>query len=378
MMSPGNVLARFYQRYKTGWDQAFVSGGLALVFVWFATQMAAYPSEWRVTLAAAILLVGWQWPAWGYVVFVVSLALPLEKLSIYLAALALAVLILPARWIVRHLGAVLLVLVAPALVPWRLASIVPLLAGLWWSKEKGAGVGAVAALWIKLCAGMAGQPLDLGDLAGHAVSLASIEERFYTANSLQTIQWLIVPFSAQLLLHVLQVFLWAMVGYTVSWAQERFRDRLFMGPLLSAVLGGGTLAAGHLGLAAWLNPSTLTLDADTGWQWGVFFIVALIAGGIYTGWRYLQRPVMPRSPPASLLSQRSSASTGVTRSSHSSEPGRWLRRIRPRPMTDDDDRDIILIELDPPDSLERNQDGRKLCGQNNDPKHPHGNVQGHN
>lgn len=376
-MSPGNVLARFYQRYKTGWDQAFVSGGLALVFVWFATQMVAYPPEWRVTLAAAILLVGWQWPAWGYVVFVVSLALPLEKLSIYLAALALAVLILPARWIVRHLGAVLLVLVAPALVPWRLASIVPLLAGLWWSKEKGASVGGVAAVWIKLCAGMAGQPLDLSDLAGYAVSLASIEERFHTANSLQTIQWLIVPFSAQLLLHVLQVFLWAMVGYTVGWAQERFRDRFFVGPLLSAVLGGGTLAAGYLSLAAWLNPSTLTLDADTGWQWGVFFVVALVAGGIYTSWRYLQRPVMPRSPPASLLPQRSSASTGATRSSHSSEPGRWLRRIRPRPMTDDDDRDIILIELDPPDSLEQDQDGRKLCGQNNDPKHPHDNVQGH-
>jgi len=379
--SPGNVLARFYQKHQTGWDQAFVSGGLALLFAWFATEMNVYSAEWRVTLTAAIFLVGWQWPAWGYVIFVASLALPLEALSIYLAALALAVLILPTRWIVRQLGALLLILVAPALLPWHLAPVVPLLAGLWWSERQSASVGGIAALWIKLCAGMAGQSLDLNELAGHTLSLAPIEDRFHTANSLQTVQWLVEPFSTQLLLHVLQVTLWAVVSYTVCWAQGRFRDRRFLGPLLSAGLGGGTLAAGHLSLAAWLNPGVLAFDADAGWHWGSFLLAALIAGGVYQAWQYLQLPLIPRSSSATryfdpLPPQRSSASADVTSSSRSLSPRMWLRQVKTQPIAENED--LILIELDPPGSIDQNQDGRKLCGQNNDPKHPHGNARGHN
>jgi hypothetical protein len=361
MMSPGHSLTRFYQQHQASLNQAIVSGGLACVFTWFAVKMAVYPPEWQLTLTVTIFLVGWRWPEWGYAVFVAALALPLRQISIYVAALGLAILILPARWVVRHLGAALLILITPAVAPWHLALLVPPVAGLWWSERKGATVSGIAAFWLKLCAGMASQPVDLNELSGHSLSLASIQDRFADANSLQTLQRLAEPFSEQLLLHILQCLLWIVVGYIVARTQQRLKHWRVLGPMSSVALGGGMMVAGLLSLTAWLNPSDLALDANAGQRWGSFFLAVLIAGGVYQSWQYLQRPQISRPlpvarHPALFSSQGSPGPDGSTRPDLIPESETWLRQVKPQPAIDEED--VILIELDTIDPSEQDQSER--------------------
>ena len=67
----------------------------------------------------------------AYAAFTFLIAYPLYCISIYVAAILLAALILTAHWAMRNLGAAVLVLITPVLLPWHLEATVPLLAGLY-------------------------------------------------------------------------------------------------------------------------------------------------------------------------------------------------------------------------------------------------------
>ncbi|MCP4514470.1 MAG: hypothetical protein GY824_04480, partial [Delftia sp.] len=248
MVRPTTWLPQLYQRFQPFWDRAAPAAGLALLLWASAEATGAFPPEWRLFLAAILFLLGFASPEAAYVAFTFLISYPLYRISIYLAALLLAALILPSRWAMRNPGATVLILITPALLPWRLETAVPLLAGLWWGELTGALAGGLAALWLKLLAGMAGQPLDLTRLSGWMPAGGNIIERFNPLNSLNTLLELVNPFadtSQTLLLHLLQILAWALAGYLAGLLVRRTWSDRWRGwaPLLSAIPAGGMLWA---------------------------------------------------------------------------------------------------------------------------------------
>ena len=250
-----------------GWSLLYVlcSGGAAAPPLAAVLQNPAFPSEWRIALAVLVFLLGLWQPIAGYAAFIVAVAYPLYLVSIYVMALALAVLIMLLPVMARYseqgvLFLVLLVLLTPALAPLHLAPLVPLLAGLWWEGAGGWVAGGLAALWLKLVAGMSGHSVDLWQISGWTLDADRLYERFHAANSLQTVVLLVEPLGMRLgrvpiargielgaaisypipagmfvLYNLLQVFAWAAVGAAVSLSL----DALLARPLGAGQMGGG-------------------------------------------------------------------------------------------------------------------------------------------
>jgi len=357
MVRPMTWLPQVYQRWQVFWDRAVPAAGLALLLWASSRATGAYPFEWELFLTAALFVVGLLWPWVAYAAFTFLVAYPLYRVSIYVAAIVLAALILTSRWAMRNLGAAVLVLLCPALLPWHLAATVPLLAGLWWGELAGALAGGLAALWLKLLAGMAGQPLNLAQLSGQPLASAHIIQRYSGFNSLQTLVELVNPFagtSPALLLHVLQVLAWALAGYLAGWMTRRTWSERWRGwaPLLGLVPSGAALWGSVALLPALLGlpPAESTAPGDDLLLW--VLASALLGAALRRFYLYLRRPVRrpsrraarpdPRDP-----RPRRAPATGpsVARRGEAQQAFQWMASQGTPPASDADD-DIIMLEID--------------------------------
>jgi hypothetical protein len=359
--------ARFYQRYRTLFDRWVPAVVMVGLFLLTARATGTFSREWRLFIAGGLLLSGLAAPVAGYIVFILALAFPLYTISIYVAALALAVLI-PLAFLVKdaqYLTAIVLVLSVPALVPYRIAPILPFLAGLWWAEWGGVLVGLGGALWLKIYAAMCDAPLDLAHVGAQSLNASRLISRFHTANSLQTLLWLVEPMTTSqetLLLHILEVLGWGLGGYCVGLVSRYMfnkSSRLSLGLVLSIVAGILGLAVGVLilPLAMGLRESLAIL---------LPFVVEYSASGaivavLYGLSRYLNRPaVEPLHFRSKHIVSRRSSSGGVwsrDRKSgddlhpseneegdegHKAPPSSWES-----PQSHDDrSSDIIMIDLD--------------------------------
>jgi len=302
MMRVQDVTPWLYQRFRHFFDRLPSAAGMAVIFTLVDVSTGAFPVEWRTFIAAGVLVSGLLLPVAGYILFIAALAYPLFTISVYIAALALSVLILCAFLCLHHLDAVVLLLVTPLLVPYQLAPLVPLLAGLWWGEWGGVLMGAGSALWLKLFAGMCGIAPDIISMSTRILNTERLITRFHTANSLQTLLWIWEPLSPHpeaLLFNILELLGWGLAGYGIGIMRHRMENmaRPYLGLLagISAAwlgVGAGSLAAPlALGL---LQPSTLPIShlANSLIEWGVSSVAAAV---IYAAYRYLNRPVIPSS-----------------------------------------------------------------------------------
>jgi hypothetical protein len=248
----------FFRRHLTWAERGLVAAGLGLVVYGLLAGLPAYPSPWEIVIAAAVFLVTLWSPPVGYFLAVTAALYPLYTLSLYLAVLFLAVALLGQRAFIQNMGATLLVLLAPWLAQYHLEWVAVLLGGLWWGKTGGAWMGGLAALWGQVLFGMAGQSPNWLDMMGIAPAPPGLFAQFRDANSLETLKLIVTPLApnpTQLLYHLLQIVLWAMVAGLVGglgetgWAQQRHPWRA----ISVAVFGAAALALANLGLASWLE-----------------------------------------------------------------------------------------------------------------------------
>jgi len=262
-----------YQRYSHLWARAFLAAGWTALYVLLDSSVTSvlaatgepWVVQWRIALASAILIAGLFKPVIAYALFIVAIAYPLYLVSIYVAALALATLILSAPLVVPWPGTPFyrthsriplawLILAAPLLCPYHVTPALPLIFGLWagsittsdmhttegaWTLAEGTVASGLTALWLKICAGMAGQVPDLWAINGWTVSLSPIYDRFYAANSLQTLVRMFKPLWAEavmpsggqrglstaLLFNLLQVCAWAGTAYLVGALRAQISQR---------------------------------------------------------------------------------------------------------------------------------------------------------
>jgi len=348
MATPNTWLPQLYQRFQPFWDRAAPSAGLALLLWATAEATGAYPSEWRLFFAAALFLLGVAWPWVAYTAFTFLIAFPLYRISIYVAALVLAALVLTSRWAMRKLGATVLVLITPALLPWSLAATVPLLAGLWWGEGVGALAGGLAALWLKLLAGMAAQPLDLARLAGWTPAGTDIIERFSGFNSLETVLGLVNPFrdtSQVLLLHLLQILAWAMAGYLAGRLARRTWSDRWRGwaPLLSALPAASIIWASYAFLPGWLDRSITGPANHLRDITPRLFASALLAALLRHRRPRRIRPSQPVREPSQRQPSRTHA--GSPDKERAKPPFSWTPNRRSPSALEADD-DLIMLEID--------------------------------
>jgi hypothetical protein len=289
------------------------------------------PPQLPVAVAALILVAGLFKPLVAFLLLIAAVAYPLYLISIYVMALAVAVLVLAVPLLAARadrgaLPLVLLVLSAPVLAPFHLTPALPLLAGLWWGRTSGAVAGGLAALWLKVCAGMSGTWPDLWDLNGWRMPFGALYERFHGANSLQTVLRIVQPLAGSvgagwrveavlpgarpvqpgmaLLFHALQVLGWAAAGYVVGALLDLIRMQRVAFDGDGAASGGGASAlslgpgvlliwAGYAAVPSWLRVGVVRwfdppwLPAQVLWAAGVVWCL----DGLL---RYLQRPVLDR------------------------------------------------------------------------------------
>ena len=334
-----------------------------MLYVLCDAGVDAFPVQWRIVLAACIVIGGLWKPVVAYALFVAAVAYPLYLISIYVMALALAVLILSAPAVVRFLPQTLWVLVVVLFVPLHLTPVVPLLAGLWWGETAGAIVGGLAALWLKICAGITGASPDLWQANLWTPDLALVYERFHTANSLQTLVKIAEPLASGsliLLFNLLQVLAWAAAGFIVgllihslhAW-KSQVRSAPYSAWSAALSLGPGLVLIwlGYVVVPAWLQ-----IDgprwAEPPWLPAQLLLAGGIAWGVDALRRRLQQPVLlgeekhrplvahpvkpePRRSDRAAEAQEQAAS-----------PIELLQNARSKRRRRDDPEDIIMLELD--------------------------------
>ncbi len=379
-----------YQRYHVFFDRLPAALGMAYLFFLVARSTDAFSSEWRIFIAGGVLVAGMARPIAGYLTFLLALAYPLYSISIYIAALALAVLIPLAFFIEEYLAGLVLVLAAPLLSIYRVAPLAPLLAGLWWAEWGGVLVGLGSAFWLKTFAGMCGATLDLTQLGGVPLAAGRLIDRFHTANSLQTLLWMAEPWlgissldvgrvsipaasdSQILLLHVIELLGWGLAGYGVGLTHRLVQEksRSFGGIVLFEI--GGVLV-GLLGMGIGSLGLPMALGLRKKLALSIPFVVeccwsGAIAVAAYGVYHYLNRPAVaaPRSRSAeswistwlparkgrshSALSEERGSVSNRFDLNHSSDPRRPEARPEPLSQKEEDDQDdqsdIIMLDLD--------------------------------
>jgi len=331
--------ARLYQRYRSFFDRIVPALGMACLFLLADQATEAFPLEWRLSIAGGIVVASLVEPIAGYLLFMLALSWPLYSISIYIAALSLTLLVLMAFFVKRHLAALVLVLAVPLLVPYRIAPVVPLLAGLWWGEWGGMLGGLGGAFWLKLFAGMCGATPHLTQLGGQSLDVSHLISRFHVANSLQTLAWMVdpqAPSSQVLLLHILEILGWALAGYGVGLVRQRLDGMRQPAVGLVASVSAGILGAwlGLLGLPMALGlRDALVLSVpfvvEYCWSGG-------IAIGVYGVYRHLNRPAVVPLP------SRVEPYRSTVRPAPEPDPTPWVR-----PQSDDDEQaGIIMIDLD--------------------------------
>jgi hypothetical protein len=314
-----------------------------------------------VVLAACIVLGGLWKPVVAYALFVAAVAYPLYLISIYVMALALAVLILSAPAVVRFLPQALWVLVAILLAPAHLTPVVPLLAGLWWGEMAGGVVGGLAALWLKIGAGMTGAFPDLWLVNGWMFKVERVYGRFHTADSLQTLILIVEPLASDsliLLFNLLQVLSWAAAGFVVgllahhlhSWkSQVHSTPYSVWSAALSLGPGVIVIWAGYVAVPTWLRVDGPRWFAPL-WLPAQLLLAAGVAWSVDALRRRLQRPVLAgdvRPSPRSIKRGKPEPVKPEQAQERAVGPAELLKRARSeRRRRDDSDQDIIMLELD--------------------------------
>ena len=291
-----------YRRYQALLESTITAAGLAIVVALALQSMPVYPHNWVIVIALAIAALGIRWPLVAYIVAVTVMVYPIYTINFYLAVLFLAIGTLGHRHFVHYLGATVLVLAPPALAEFHLHWLVPILGGLWWGTS-GAWIGALAALWGKVLAGMAGMNLDWLVLAGQSPDVAAITLRFQEANSLDTLLLLIEPFAATssvILYNLLQVLGWAAAGALVGSLSRRkwVRYRTPWSILVITAGGGLIMFATHLGLPYWLQeavtPETISaMNNPTGPLFSLLMVI-IVGTTVYSIRESLDLPVAPK------------------------------------------------------------------------------------
>jgi hypothetical protein len=160
--------------------------------------------------------------------------------------------------LIGNLNGALLALASPLLGAVYLAWGIPLLGGLWWGPAGGALMGAFAALWGMILAGMAGLSPDWVNLYGVLPVLGYLPERFSQLDSLETLTQLFLPLmpdSTYVLYYVLQMGSWALIGWAAGMLNEKEWAQ-YHSPragMLFALIGAALLAIFQIVLSAWLK-----------------------------------------------------------------------------------------------------------------------------
>ncbi|MFM8322605.1 MAG: hypothetical protein ACKOC5_16965 [Chloroflexota bacterium] len=257
-----NSLLRYtHALLRRNWDaleRLLTAAALAGLLLYLMRSLPAYPPNWDLALAGLVFGAALGSTPLGYFLGVAAAVYPLFHTSIYLLALFLAVALLGQRLFINHLGGTLLGLAAPLFSRVYLPFAVPVLGGLWWGPGGGALIGALAAAWGLLLAGMSGGNPDWLARLGTLPDTAAVAQRFAGADSLDTLWKLAEPFAADsstALLYLLQVVLWGAVGWAVGRLSEKpwLQRRRIRAGLLLGLLGAGTLLLGHALLGLWLG-----------------------------------------------------------------------------------------------------------------------------
>jgi hypothetical protein len=347
---------RIYQRHRRTWHRLVLAAGWTALFVLCeravrsvpALEGSPLPAQWRAVLAAMVFVAGVWNPAAAYLAFMLAVAYPLYLISSPVMILGLAALLLfaplvaRARWgSVRRrrratgaetgvLFAALLILGAPLLASAGLAPVLPLLAGLWWGSAAGAATGGLSALWLKVCAGIAGHSVDLWAINGWAMPIAPIYERLHAADALQAMRHLVAPLhtdpagwltpvgsessallaagswgpGAQIaLFNLLQVLAWTAAGTlagavreglerrfaarspsAIPWRTQLLQGALSLGPALLA------LWAGYVAVPAWLQMSGARWFQPL-WLPAAVMLAGLLAWSVDGMLRYVGQPL---------------------------------------------------------------------------------------
>jgi hypothetical protein len=119
-------------------------------------------------------------------------------------------------------------------------------------------IGAVAALWTEVVAGMAYVPPDLISLLGILPVINDPFGRFASANSLEVLQILFLPLasnSSTLLYHILQIVIGSFTGWMVGMLNEKdwVQFRRPRSSISIALVGVFTLAVLQISLNLWLG-----------------------------------------------------------------------------------------------------------------------------
>ena len=328
---------------------AWLSGLMWLIL----GELPVYPAQWRAVMAAGILAVGLWTVEGAFYMAVLALLYPLYHISIYVLVLFVALAVLLRPVIIAHFNKTLLIVSTPLLAQVHLEAVPALLAGLLWGAGSGMWVGGLAALWFKLLGGMSGLDIDLGILifslggaqGSAALNVNLMMDRFHTANSLETLQRLVEPFSPSsivALLHLLQIVAWGMAGYLVgAMAKRRWMDeRGLPGRVLCLLIGAALLLAGNLWVPVWLGlrpeeeiMSHLIPQAVMDSLFAVSVVVLLDSGR-----RLLSRPLPPRR-------HRKPVREPTGPAIESRRPMPLPQRLS-EPVRSDKDDDVIMIELD--------------------------------
>lgn len=311
--------AHGWTRRHLSWVERFLTAAAFSLLVYqLIGIMPVFPSPWQVVLAAAVFLVMFWSPPAAYFLGIAAALYPIYTVSVYLAALFLAVALLAQRAFLNNMGAALLVLLAPWLAQFHLEWVAVLLGGLWWGKSGGAWIGGLAALWGQLLFGMTGQSANWLDMMGAQPSTAGLLARFQDSNSLETLTRLVTPFAPDpttLLYHLLQGVLWAMLGGLIGGVAERgwIQQRHPWRAMAIACFGAAGLLAGSLGLARWLEAYP---PADFTWIVPGLLESALYAGLAAAGLEalrdLLEHPLRPQRLPASPQTADAAAPPALT------------------------------------------------------------------
>ena len=338
------------RRYLSGFERALVSLWLAAILYFLMHAVPVYPMYWDVFIAGVIFLAALRFPAVAYFLALLAATYPLTSISIYLGVLFIAVAVLGQRLFINHLGATLLVLSTPFLSIFGLSWVVPVLAGLWWGVNPGIIMGGLSALWGQLAIGMSGFPADWLVALSTQPKIDLIVERFSLADSLETLQLLITPFtpdSTHLLYSLLQIAMWAAIGGAAGalinkpWMQN-YRP---IGPLIIAMTGVLTLCLAHISLGLVLGE--YTWESLRPLQIGIAVTTvnsALCTILLEAGRDFIEHPLPP--------SRRIKQTVAIEKTTPSQQEHQRRGEIKlPEEMDqkkpkDDDEDDLIMLELD--------------------------------
>jgi len=328
-----------YQTRRDVFERAIPATGLVVLSHLLYQALPAYPSDWRPFLLIAIFCAALYNVTLGYFIAVALAMWPLWTLSPYLASIFLALAVLAQSPILRRLSWSLLIGLTPMLA-WNLLSGVGLLlAGITLGPGGGFWVGVLSAIWLKVAGGMGGLPTDLLTLHQQAITIAAVGDRFGGANSLQTLQRLVAPFtdgSTRLLLDILQVLLWGLAGAFVGWLRQRlWVERRPWLNLVIALSGGALLILISIFVApVWVQLKPINFLLSDPILALAILGSALIAGSMYTLRHYLNRPIHR----ASVRALPTHYSTGEPPTPSPASP-------KPAPVKNKGD-DVIMLELD--------------------------------